>query len=262
MHVSASFDHLKVALILVFCVLAGGTSGYMLIEHLPFTDALYTTVTVMTTLGIVIHPLTEPGRILTMFVVIFGIGSLFYTLGVSMEFMLEGHFSQRIRVYLMDRGIGSLRAHAIICGFGRVGSQIAEDCATAGKPFVVIDEDEHNVEKCLQHNYFVLQGDATDDEILRAAGIQHAQCVLVATDNDAHNIFITLSARHLNGELFIVARANHTETEAKLKRAGADCVLSPYTIGGHCMAHLAMQAGGGEAGECFTARGTRKEEQL
>ncbi|HEY4389691.1 MAG TPA: NAD(P)-binding protein, partial [Ktedonobacteraceae bacterium] len=99
-------------------------------------------------------------------------------------------------------------------------------------------------------------------EILRTAGIQHAQCVLVATDNDAHNIFITLSARHLNGELFIVARANHTETEAKLKRAGADCVLSPYIIGGHRMASLAIQAGMGEAEGCFTERGTGKEEQL
>ena len=141
----------------------------------------------------------------------------------------------------MDSKIEALRNHAIICGFGRVGSQIAEDFAAARKPFVVIDEKEYNIEACIQRGYLALQGDATSDDILRKAGIQRAQCVLVATDNDAHNISITLSARHLNNRLFIVSRANQSETEAKLKLAGADRVLSPYIIGGHRMANLAFQ---------------------
>ena len=143
----------------------------------------------------------------------------------------------------MDKKIAALRNHYIICGFGRVGSRVAEDFTAAGLAFVVIDDNEANVQTCTQHGYLALQGDATSDESLREAGIKHAKCLLVATDNDANNISITLSARHLNAKIFIVARANHDETETKLKMAGADRVLSPYTIGGHRMANLAFQPG-------------------
>ncbi|HEY6406626.1 MAG TPA: NAD(P)-binding protein, partial [Ktedonobacteraceae bacterium] len=109
--------------------------------------------------------------------------------------------------------------------------------------FVVIDEMESNVRKCIELGHLALQGDATSDDILREAGIVHAKCLLAATEDDAHNISITLSARHLNSKLFIVARSNHNETEAKLKLAGADRVLSPYIIAGHRMANLAIQPG-------------------
>jgi voltage-gated potassium channel len=241
MHTPASVRHLKIAGILVLSVLIMGTIGYMLIEQLSFVDALYTTVDMMSTIGNVVRPISVSGRVFTIVVIVFGVGSLLYTLSAGMEFMIEGHFSQAVRGYLMDKKIAALRRHFIICGFGRVGSQIAEDFAAAHKPFVVIDDDERNIQSCLQRGYLALQGDATRDDILREAGIQQAQCALVATDNDANNISITLSVRYLNSNLFIVSRANHSETEAKLKRAGADRVLSPYTIGGHRMANLAFQ---------------------
>jgi voltage-gated potassium channel len=242
-------NHLKIASILVLSFLGIGTAGYMLLERLPFIDALYTTVAMMTTVGVVIHPLTESGRIFTIFVILFGVGTLLYTLGAGVEFMIEGHFSRTIRRYLMDNRIAALHGHAIICGFGRVGSQVAEDFAAARRPFVVIDADENNVQLCVAHHYLVILGDATNDDTLREAGIQRARDVLIATDNDAHNISTTLSARYLNHNLAIVARANHNETEAKLKLAGADHVLSPYTIGGHRMANLSLQADGHEAAE-------------
>jgi len=237
------FRHLKIAGILVLSVLVLGTAGYMLIEKLSLIDALYTTVDMMATVGSVVHPLSLPGRIFTMGVVIFGLASLLYTLSAGMEFMIEGHFSRAVKRYFMDNRIAKLRGHSIICGFGRVGSQIAEDCAKARKPFVVIDEKEENIQACLQRDYLAIQADATSDDALREAGVQRARCLLVATDDDAHNISITLSARYLNNELFIIARANHTETEAKLKRAGADRVLPLYAIGGHRMANLAFQPG-------------------
>lgn len=141
----------------------------------------------------------------------------------------------------MDRKIDALRNHCVICGFGRVGSRVAEEFATARKPFVVIDENEVNVQNCIQKGYLALQGDAASDDVLREAGIQHAQALLAATDQDANNIFITLSARNLHPNLLIVSRANHDETIVKLKRAGANRVLSPYTIAGHRMANLALQ---------------------
>lgn len=243
MKTPASVHHLKIAGILVLSVLTAATLGYMLIAGLSFFDALYLAIDMMATIGSTSVSLTEAGRIFTIFVIIFGVGSLLYTLSAGMEFMIEGHFSQTVRRYLMDNRIAALRGHSIICGFGRVGSQIAEDCAATGKAFVVIDEKEQNIQTCIQRGYLALQGDATSDEVLREAGILRAGSVLVATDNDAHNISITLSARHLNEKLLIVARANRRETEAKLKRAGADRVLSLYAIGGHRMANLAFQPG-------------------
>jgi voltage-gated potassium channel len=242
MNTPAPLRHLMIAVTLVLSVLILGTIGYMLIEQLSFADALYTTINMMSTVGEVVRPFSAPGRMFTVAVIVLGVGSLLYTFGAGMEFMIEGHLSRAIRRRFMDNKIAALRSHYIVCGFGRVGSQIAEDIAAAHIPFVVIDEKEDLVSKCIQRGYLAVQGDATSDDVLREAGIQHAKCLLVATDNDAHNTYITLSARHLSSKLLIVARSNHDETEAKLKLAGADRVLSPYTIGGHQMAHLALQA--------------------
>jgi voltage-gated potassium channel len=241
MNQQASIRHLKIAITLVLSVLALGIVGYMLIEHSSFIDALFTTVDMMSTVGITVHPLSDPGRLFTIVIIILGVGSLFYTFGVIMEFMIEGHLSQAIGRRIMDRKIAGLRNHCIICGFGRVGSQIAEEFAAAHKAFAVIDENEATVQRCIEKGYLALQGNAASDDVLREAGIQYANVLLVATDQDANNIYITLSARNLNPNLLIVTRANHDETVVKLKRAGADRVLSPYAIGGHRMANLALQ---------------------
>src|SRR5260370_1147300 len=155
--------------------------------------------------------------------------------------MIEGHLNRAIGRRIMERKIVGFRNHCVICCFCRVGSRVAEEFATARKPFVVIDENEVNVQNCIQKGYLALQGDAASDDVVREAGIQHAQALLVATDEDANNIFITLSARNLNPNLLIVSRANHDETIVKLKRAGANRVLSPYTIAGRRMANLALQ---------------------
>jgi voltage-gated potassium channel len=241
MNQQASIRHLWIAISLVLVVLALGIAGYMLIEHFSFIDALFTTVDMMSTVGITAHPLSDSGRLFTILIIVLGVGSLFYTFGVIMEFIIEGHFSHAIGRRIMDRKISTLRNHCIICGFGRVGSRIAGEFAAARKPFVVIDENEVTVQRCIQKGYQALQGNAASDEILREAGIQYAQALLAATDQDANNIYISLSARNLNPNVLIVARANHDETVLKLKQAGADRVLSPYAIGGHRMANLALQ---------------------
>lgn len=250
-----SLRHFRIAIVLVLSVLVLGTVGYMLIERLSIVDALFTTISMMATVGYTVRPLSEAGRVFTMVVIVLGVSSLLYAFGVGMEFMIEGHLSEAIKRRFMENKIAALRNHYIVCGFGRVGSQIIGEFAAAHLPFVVIDEQESNARTCLEHGYLALQGDATSDELLCEAGIAHAKCVLVATDNDAHNISITLSARHLNSALFIVARANHDETEAKLKLAGADRVLSPYTIAGHRMANLATQPGIVEFYETLTKAG-------
>jgi voltage-gated potassium channel len=241
MNQQASIRHLWIAVSLVLGVLTMGIVGYIVIEHFSFVDALFTTIDMMSTVGITAHPLTVSGRLFTILIIIMGVGSLFYTFGVLMEFIIEGHFSQAIGRRIMDRKISTLRNHCIICGFGRVGSRIASEFAAARKPFVVIDENEATVQRCIQKGYLALQGNAASDEILREAGIEYAQALLAATDQDANNIYISLSARNLNPNVLIVARANHDETIMKLKQAGANRVLSPYAIGGHRMANLALQ---------------------
>ena len=155
-----SIRHLRIALVLVLSVLILGTAGYMLIEQLSFADALYTTVDMMATVGNVVRPLSEPGRLFTIAVIVLGVGSLLYTLGAVMEFIIEGHFSRAIRRWFMDSKIAALRGHYIVCGFGRVGSRIAEELAEARKSFVVIDEREENVRNCITRVYLALQGDA------------------------------------------------------------------------------------------------------
>ncbi len=241
MNKQGSIRHLGIAISLVLGVLALGIVGYMLIEQFSFIDALFTTVDMMSTVGITAHPLSDSGRLFTILIIILGVGSLFYTFGVIMEFIIEGHFRQAIGRRIMDRKISTLRNHCIICGFGRVGSRIASEFAAARKQFVVIDENEATVQRCIQKGYPVIQGNAASDEILREVGIQYAQVLLAATDQDANNIYISLSARNLNPNVLIVARANHDETVVKLKQAGANRVLSPYAISGHRMANLALQ---------------------
>lgn len=250
-----SLHHLRIAMMLVLSVLVLGTTGYMLIENLSFGDALYTTINMMSTVGAVVHPLSFAGRLLTIGVIVLGVGSLFYTFGVVMEFFIEGHFSEQIRRHFMERKIARLHHHSIVCGFGRVGSQIVEELVAAHQPFVVIDEQESNIRTCSQRGYLALLGDATSDALLREAGIGQAKGVLVATENDAHNISVTLSARHLNKDIFIVARANHDETKAKLELAGANRIISPYAIAGHRMASLVIEPSVVECVEMLTKTG-------
>lgn len=233
------FRHLRLGLTAVATVAVVGTLGFMLAERLNPLDALYHTVGLMTTSGGFEDTTTAAGKALTVVVIVAGIGALFYTLGAVAEYLIEGHFEQAIARRRMERKIEKLAGHAIICGYGRVGRRIAQEFAEAGQPFVVIDKLEANAEALAASDYLYLLGDATEDATLLEAGVRRAQSLLAATDDDTENIAITLSARALASDLWIVARANRGESEAKLVRAGADRVLSPYALGGHRMAGLA-----------------------
>jgi voltage-gated potassium channel len=238
---SAVFGRLRLGLAAVVTVLVAGTLGFMLVERLTVLDALYRTVGLMTTSGGFEETKTASGKELAVFVVVAGIGSLFYTLGAVAEYLIEGHFGRAIARRRMDRKIEHLAGHAIICGFGRVGRRIAREFVDTGQPFVVIDKQEANAAALQAAGFLYLRGDATEDALLLEAGVSRARSLLAATDDDTENIAITLSARALAPGLWIVARANRDETESKLLRAGANRVLSPYTLGGHRMAGLARQ---------------------
>ena len=237
----AVFRHLRLGLAAVATVIVVGTIGLMLIERLSLLDALYRTVGLMTTSGGFEDAKTTSGKEFTSVVVVVGIASLFYTLGAVAEYLVEGHFGRAIARHRMDRKIERLAGHGIICGFGRVGRRIAREFAEAGQPFIIIDKLEANVAQLEAAGFLYLRADATEDAALLQAGVRKAQSLLAATDADTENIAITLSARALAPDLWIVARANQDESEGKLMRAGADRVLSPYTLGGHRMSGLARQ---------------------
>ncbi len=233
---------LSLAVFLVLLILLVGTFGYWLIEGWPFFDALYMTVITVSTVGFrEIGPLSFSGRLFTLFLIMGGAGIIIFALGTLIEFFVEGHFTGLLGRKKMERKIEKLKDHYIICGFGRVGEQIAKELFHAGVPLVTIDTDPERIDKCEQEGLLSIAGDASKDEILEAAGVKRAKGLIAVVDNDADNIFVTLSAKGLNPEVFVVARAEQEESEPKLKKAGADRVVSPVTIGGRRMASLLLR---------------------
>jgi voltage-gated potassium channel len=232
------------SLSLVGGVLVAGTLGYRwLWRDLGGTwlDALFMTVTTITTIGYgEVKPLDPPARVFTMLLALVGIGSLFYTFGVMMEYLVAVRLRDPTGRLRMEKRIRALHGHIIVAGLGRVGGQAAQELRSAGADFVVVDPGDAAARQCEERGYLVIQGDATEDEVLERAGIRRARGLIVTTANDATNMYIVLSARVLNHGLYIVSRAVDEASVAKLTRAGADRAISPYAIGGHRMAHLIL----------------------
>lgn len=228
--------------VVILAVMTIGTLGFMLIEGWGFLDALYMSVTTMATVGFgEIHPLSQTGRAFTIGLIILGVGGALYLLTTMMQFVFEGHLGRNLERRRMDRRIEQLRQHFILCGLGRVGRQVAQDFKEAGIPFVVVDSNQPAIDNIVPLGYLWVRGDATDDDTLRRAGIERARGLVTCVQSDADNIFVTLSARALRADLFIVARGNNDDAAPKLRRAGADRVVSPYSIGGRQMAMLATR---------------------
>ncbi len=224
----------------VICVL--GVLGYMVFEGWSFMDALYMTVITVTTVGYrEVHELDTTGRLWTIALLITGVGTLFYAAVSSVELAVEGAVRGYFGRRRMRAEITKLNGHYILCGFGRVGRQVAREFALDGVPFVVVDNDPGRVEDCLSEGYLAMLGEASDDAVLEEAGIRRAKGLVAAVDSDADNVFVVLSARKMNPSLHIVARASSDESAAKLEIAGADRTLSPYAVGGRRLASLATQ---------------------
>lgn len=194
----------------------------------------------LTTLGSE-GPATATGKAFTIVYVLVGVATSLYLLSALSVYVLEGQLSQRVRRRRMERAIERLRDHYIICGYGRVGREIGGEFAREGIPFVLIDIDQGRLAEAEAQGRFVITGSPASDDVLGDARLDTARGLIAALDDDPENIYVVLSARVLRPELFIVARANHPETVAKLTRAGADQVLSPYTVGGRLMAAMALR---------------------
>lgn len=227
-------------LILLTGVLAFGTVGYMLIANMRFIDAFYMTVITLATVGFKeVKELDENGKIFTIILILSGFGVFTYTLTVGAKIIIEGEIKEVFKKRKMRKKIETLSGHYIICGYGRMGSIIAKELKANGIPVVIIEKNESNIPE--EEDLLYVIGDATHDQVLKSAGIEKAKGLITVLPSDAENLYVVLSARELNQNLFIVARAVEKEAEAKLKRAGANRVVSPYFIGGLRIAHTVLR---------------------
>lgn len=223
-------------------VLGVGTLGYMAIERWPFLDSLYMTVITVGAVGFgEVHGLSVGGRIFTMALIIIGFGAILFALGTIVDFMVEGHFSGLLEGRRMDKRIAAMSGHHVVAGLGRVGSTVAEEFDERGTPFVAIDASEDALALARARGWAYVHGDASLEDTLTKAGLDRARSLVTALDTDADNLFVTLTARGMKPDLFIVARSTAASAEAKLRRAGADRVLTPTEIGGRRMAAMVLQ---------------------
>jgi voltage-gated potassium channel len=226
----------------VIIVVAIGVIGYKLIEGWSLLDSLYMTVITLSTVGYrEVHPLSTGGMVFTIVLIVIGVGVIFYALTTMVQYMIEGNLANVLGRRRMKEKIAKLRDHIIVCGYGRVGREVARVFQEERIPFVVIDHNSEAIAKAAVDGYLHLVGNATNDDILKEAGILQARGLVAATGNDADNVFITLSARELSPDIFITARAGAPESEAKLKRAGADRTIYPHVLGGRRLAMLALR---------------------
>ncbi|HKR27146.1 MAG TPA: potassium channel protein [Acidobacteriaceae bacterium] len=223
-------------------IVVAGILGYTVIEKWTVLDSVYMVVITIFTVGFEeVHPLSSAGKIFTIFIIVGGVGSAIYAAGQVMEIIVEGEMTGYRRWKTMDKKIKEITDHYIICGFGRVGHQVAQVFESSRVPFVVIDPKKESLDELEARGVPVLIGDATDDAVLMAAGIDYAKGLIACSDSDVANVYITLSARQLNANLNIVARAGLKESEKKLTMAGANRVISPYFISGLRMAAMATR---------------------
>lgn len=222
---------------LLVALLLAGAVGYMLLEGMTLVEGLYMTVITVTTVGFgEVRPLSPPGRVFTIGLILLGVGAVGGIISNAVEVVLGNRLWDSVARRRMERQIMVIKNHYVVCGYGRIGQQIVRDLRARDEAYVVLEASEEVAAHLLdEHIPFVL-GDATTDETQLEAGITRAKGFVAALDTDADNVLAVLTARGLNPALFIVARAINAESEKKLRRAGASSVVSPYDIGGHRMA--------------------------
>jgi len=233
-------------LALLLTMIAAGSIAFSLVQGVSVGFGFVWTLDTITTIGTVPQPHDTGGRLIIICLELVGIGTLFYGLATVAEFFVSGHLSVVLETRRNNKMIASFKDHYVVCGYGRVGRQVARDLKTRNVDVVVIDRDPTHQELAKSEGILFIDGSPAEDATLHRAGIERAAAVVACVDSDAENIFISLSARELRPEILIIARASAEDSEKKLLRAGADRVISPYKTTGSEMARIALhpQVGG------------------
>jgi voltage-gated potassium channel len=225
----------------VICVLlVAGMLGFTVTEGTSLWGGFVLTLDTIATVGSIPSPRTTGGQVLKVLLIVLGVGTLLYALVTVTEFFVAGEVTGLLGERRRQRMVDALSDHYLVCGFGRVGRQVVRDLRAAGAEYVVIDRNLESLERAAAAGIPHIEGEASDEQLLRQAGIERAHALIACVDSDAENVFITLTARELRPDLTIVARASGEESEQKLKRAGAQRVVSPYKSSGAEMARLAL----------------------
>ncbi|MCD6526426.1 MAG: NAD-binding protein [Desulfuromonas sp.] len=223
-------------------IIISGTIGYHHIEEWSYLDSLYMTIITLATVGFrEVHELSNTGQLFTIIIIIFGTGLVAYAAGSIVQLMVEGQLRLILGRKKLLQQISKLDNHYIICGYGRIGNFICHEFQAKPVPFVIVESDPEICERLSEEGLLFVKGDATDDETLITAGITRAKGLITAVTSDTANVYITLTARGLNPDLFILARSGEKSSEKKLIRAGASKVISPYTIGANRMAQAILR---------------------
>ncbi len=227
-------NRLLYSILIAWLLFAISVIGYLWIEDFTLSEALYMTMITLSTVGFgEVKPLSPEGRIFTAIIILIGIVVIAILFSILTEYIIAGELTGTLKKKRMNKKISSLKDHYIICGYGRIGEHVALELNNLKQPFVVIDQDKAAIEHCENADFIYLEGDATNDEVLLQAGITNAVGLVAALNSDADNVFVVLSARSLNPTLTIVARSTQEATEHKLRKAGANRVVSPYNMAGY-----------------------------
>ena len=228
--------------ILLAAVVLYGTVGFIVIEGWSPFDALFATLTTISTIGFTgLQPLTLAGRVFTMTLIIGGVGSMLYAFGLFAEVLSEDEFGKYRRTRQLERSLAMLKEHYIVCGYGRIGTQIATEFESHRVPYVIVEQNPEAIGRLEAENRLFVRGDAASEDVLKRAGIERARCLISAVDSDERAVYVVLAARGLQKDLYVVARAGRPESIRRLELAGADRVISPYRMAGHRMAELAIR---------------------
>ncbi|RLB98897.1 MAG: potassium channel protein [Deltaproteobacteria bacterium] len=218
---------------IISCIIFSiGVTGYMAIEKWTFLDAAYMTAITLSTVGLMeVHEISSTGRIFTIIMIFAGAGYFLYIAGVIIQFVVEGEIQSILGRKRLDRKIKKLENHYIICGYGRIGRVLCQLIREESNDIVVIENDDNLTSTLEKDRMHYLHGDASDEELLEKAGIKRASFLVAALGTDTANVFLVLTARQLNPDIYIMARASNPDVKSKLMVAGANFVESPYDIG-------------------------------
>ncbi|MDX1479341.1 MAG: NAD-binding protein [Saprospiraceae bacterium] len=244
--VPGNFLNLRVAIALLLGEVAAGIIGFAYLEGYSFQEGLYMTIITISTVGYTeVRPLSDSGQLFATILILVNIGIFAYLLAAFSYYVVQGEVFRKWHLRLITKEINKLKDHVIICGYGRHGREIVDHFMIHNTPCVVIENEHDRIEQVQNSEKKILyiEGDATYDDTLREAGVQHARALITALPDDADNVLITLSAKQLNPDIKVISRASDPATEAKLQRAGANHVVLPEQIGGFFMATLVNKPG-------------------